>query len=228
MSARRWETSHQGYFKCRFSLLCSPAPSRLPADPSAGPPCHQCLVVLSAFCALSGPRRDIRRLLKVRSLSPQRPPPLGAALEGDPGVSGAASQAGNPPSSASFWSLDPTLPELLLSSCPDLQHHLVGCADRAAMVGLTIGLRELRPLGWVMVWSASPRGSLAGFPLSLSRVFCSLRAMCQAQVAAPRGDPGDSGTQRGPPPPGSETGSPPISESFLNLYLLLALSPFML
>lgn len=52
-------------------------------------------------------------------------------------------------------------------------------------------------------------------------------SMCQARLAAPRGDPGDSGTQRGPPPPASETAPPPISHSFLNLYLLLALSLYM-
>lgn len=143
-------------------------PSGLPADPTTGPPCPQCLVVLSAFCPLSGPRRDIGRPLEVRSWGLQRPPPVGVAPERDPGVSRAASRAGNPPLSASFWSLYPALPEFLRSSFPDLQCHFLGGADRAATVGLTIYLRELCPLGWVTVWSASPRRSLAGFLLSLS------------------------------------------------------------
>lgn len=186
--------SSTGFRSCpSLSLLDSQLTRAQVPVPSVS--CSPVCVLSTAWTSSGHPSSSQSEVLK----------PLGAAPERDPGVSRAASQAGKPPSSASFWSFYPTFPEFLLSSCPDLQHHVFGCAVRAAMP-------ELRPLGWVTVWSASPRRSLAGFLLSLSRVCCPLCAVCQARVAAPRGDPGGSGTQRGRPPPGSETGSPPISE----------------
>lgn len=195
-----------GTFQVLVFRLVHPCPSEPSADPSAGSPVPSVSPTPVCVSAQSGQLSSSQ----VRSLNPQQPPHLGAAPERDPGASRAVFQARNPPSSSSFGH---SLLQFRNScrSFPDLQCHVLGRAVRAASVWLTIYLRELHPHGWVTVWNALARRSdplLVSCPASVV-CPCPRDVLCQARGAAPRGDPGDSGSQRGPPPPGSHTGSPP-------------------